>query len=95
MFAGATSFNQAVSGWDVTGVTDFNSIFSGATSFKQSVAAWQPRAATNMTNFLHGGAWNTRTYDAILTAWAADSATAKTQNFDAGGSKYSAAAASA
>jgi surface protein len=95
MFAGATSFNQVVSGWNVTKVTDFSSIFSGATNFNQSVASWQPRAATSMTNFLHGGSWNTRTYDAILTAWAADSATAKNLTFDAGNSKFSSASASA
>ena len=94
MFAGATSFNQVVSGWNVSKVNDFSSIFSGATNFRQSVATWQPRAATNLTNFLHGGSWNTRTYDAILTAWAADALTAKSQTFDAGSSKYSSAVVS-
>ena len=95
MFAGATSFNQSVANWDVSKVTNFASIFSGASRFKQSVAVWKPHAATNLSGFLHGGAWNTRTYDSILSAWSADSANPASLTFDAGASTYSAAASAA
>ena len=33
MFAGATSFNQDLSGWDVSHITDMSNMFQGATSF--------------------------------------------------------------
>ena len=43
MFKGAVSFNQDLSAWDVTFVTDMTEMFNGATSFSQTLcgASWR------------------------------------------------------
>ena len=54
MFWGATSFNQDISGWDVSNVTDMIGMFNGATSFNQDLSGWCviniPTAPTNFAN---------------------------------------------
>jgi surface protein len=35
MFEGATAFNQSLSGWNVSQVTNMRSMFEGATAFNQ------------------------------------------------------------
>ena len=40
MFLAATSFNQDISGWDVSQVADMTRMFSGATSFEQNLGNW-------------------------------------------------------
>ena len=49
MFKEATSFNQDLSKWDVSRVTDMDYMFAGATAFKQSLCgeAWVNSKATN------------------------------------------------
>ena len=40
MFSGATSFNQDISGWDVSAAIQMNTMFLGATSFEQNLGPW-------------------------------------------------------
>jgi surface protein len=40
MFAGATNFNQNISGWDVSNVVNMRSMFNGASSFNQNINSW-------------------------------------------------------
>ena len=51
MFQGATSFNQDLSGWDVSHITDMNSMFRGAISFN-SPLLWGSKVS-NVTNMEH------------------------------------------
>lgn len=40
MFSGATAFNQDISGWDVSSVTNMYQMFEGATAFNQDLSQW-------------------------------------------------------
>jgi MoxR-like ATPase len=40
LFYDATSFNQPLSTWDVSNVTDMRWMFIGATSFNQPLVTW-------------------------------------------------------
>ena len=51
MFQGATSFNQDLSGWDVSHITDMSNMFKGAISFN-SPLLWGSKVS-NVTNMEH------------------------------------------
>jgi prepilin-type N-terminal cleavage/methylation domain-containing protein len=43
----ATIFNQNISGWDVSKVTNMNQMFQGATSFNQDLSRWNVSSVTS------------------------------------------------
>ncbi len=49
MFYAATNFNQDVSSWDVSGVTNMSYMFRDATNFNQDVSSWDVSGVTNMS----------------------------------------------
>lgn len=49
MFDGVTSFNQDISKWDVSSVTDMVGMFNRATSFNQDVGDWDVGSVTRMS----------------------------------------------
>lgn len=67
MFYNCTTFNQDISGWDVSRVTNMSSMFRGATAFNQNIGNWNTEAADNMGAMFWGatafnqniGSWNT------------------------------------
>ena len=43
-----TAFNQDISDWDVSNVTDMGSMFLGTTLFNEDISAWDVSNVTNM-----------------------------------------------
>ena len=66
MFYNAIAFNQDISTWDVSNVTNMNNMFRGATAFNQGITGWVVSNVTNMSNMFSDasgfnqdiGGWN-------------------------------------
>jgi surface protein len=86
MFRGATSFNQNISGWNVSNVTvSMQSIFEGATSFNQNLSAWNVSNVTNMRSMFAGATSFTA---AGLNQWTPTTATLMDNMFDGTSAAY-------
>jgi surface protein len=54
MFVNATSFNQSLSNFDTSNVTDMNSMFGMATLFNQSLSNFDTSSVTDMSYMFYG-----------------------------------------
>jgi surface protein len=55
----AASFNEDISGWDVSSATSMRSMFNQATSFNQSIGNWDVSKVADMSNmFYSAGSFN-------------------------------------
>ena len=61
-FNGNQSFNQDISSWDVSNVTNMNGMFSGQSSapasFNQDIGNWDVSSVTNMSGMFYSTAFN-------------------------------------
>ena len=68
LFREAADFNQDLSSWNVSGVTDMEQMFKEATSFNQDLSAWNVSSVTNMARLFEKasafnqdlGAWGSK-----------------------------------
>jgi len=65
MFWASTNFNQDISGWDTSNVTDMNSMFNNATSFNQDIGSWDVSNVTNMTSMFY----DARSFNQNIGSW--------------------------
>ena len=54
MFAHATDFNEDISEWDVSNVTNMNAMFYEASSFNQDIGDWDVSSVTDMYAMFYG-----------------------------------------
>jgi surface protein len=71
MFNRAASFNQDISKWDVSKVTDMDGMFSRATSFNQDIGLWDVSSVVNM-NWMFSRA---DSFDQDVSSWDVSSVT--------------------
>jgi surface protein len=100
MFYNCINFNQPLNSWNVSKVTTFQLMFYNADSFNQNLSSWNISGITTNNGLyyfmLNATGLSTSNYDALLIAWNSNKASYRNDlkpNF--GGSKYSAAGASA
>ena len=65
MFYGATSFNQAIGGWNTANVIDMESMFSGATQFNKAIGGWNTSKVVLLAGIFYGA----ETFDQNIGAW--------------------------
>ena len=54
MFSAALAFNQDLSKWDVSAVTDMQSTFVDVSTFNQHLSKWDVSAVTDMSSMFYG-----------------------------------------
>ena len=93
MFFASDNFNQDISSWDVSAVTNISGMFRSAKAFNQSLAAWVAKFNTdvNLANMLNSCGMDVTNYDATLTGF--NAGTVMGRNLGASGLEYCAAKA--
>ena len=67
----ARAFNQDISGWDVSNVTNMQSMFNGASAFNQDIGDWGVISVTNMRSMFR----NTLAFNQDIGDWDVNSVT--------------------
>ncbi|XRB12827.1 DUF285 domain-containing protein [Pseudoscourfieldia marina] len=61
----ADKFNDDISRWDTSSVTDMSAMFSGASSFNQPIGAWDTSSVTSMSAMF----WHASSFNQAIGAW--------------------------
>ena len=65
MFQGASLFNQSLSGWDVSNITNFNEVFTTATAFNGDVTTWNVSSGSNFSEMFE----NCSNFNQNIDSW--------------------------
>jgi surface protein len=71
LFYADPSFNQDISRWDVSNVTDMSFMFYGSYCFNQNISQWVTSKVTNMHNMF----FNARKFNQNISTWDTSSVT--------------------
>jgi surface protein len=95
MFVNATTFNQDISSWNTSNVTNMNQFFQNSSAFQGALASLDFAKVTNLNNFMNakiaGNSYNTTNYDLLLQRWndqVINDAMVTTITTNMGGAKY-------
>ena len=70
MFYGASNFNQDISDWDKSTVSDMSYMFYNAHTFDQNLGNWNISNVTSMNNMLDNSGLSVDNYNLTLNGWA-------------------------
>jgi surface protein len=65
MFWYGVAFNQDISGWNTSGVTNMDYMFNGAVAFNQNIGGWNTGSVTRMSNTF----FNATAFNQDLSSW--------------------------
>ena len=83
----ATSFNQDLSNWDVSNVSNMIYLFGEATAFDQDISDWDVGSLTDADDMFYDAGLSTENYDSLLIGWLRTAPTGSIP-FDGGNSQY-------
>jgi surface protein len=74
----ADSFNQDISSWDVSNVSDMSYMYSSASSFNQDISNWNVSSVQNMSNMF----FNASSFNQDISSWCVQNISIRPQGFD-------------